>query len=186
MYGGDVHIIRHPEASLPAHAGDAHGDDVLIAVDNERMQRQTVDKAAVGIELSAELFETEARVIGAGKQHIAYLVLRQIVDLYFKTLAVGQGDSGDKQLHIGLLDLLHIDDLAHPRAQRRDVKPAVADDLEHLRDELLNIAKLELAVHGLVQILLALLVKLDDLGKTHIVPCRRGAGQVAHRHERTV
>ena len=150
------------------------------------MQRQTVDKAAVGIELSAELFETEARVIGAGKQHIAYLVLRQIVDLYFKTLAVGQGDSGDKQLHIGLLDLFHIDDLAHPRAQRRDVKPAVADDLEHLRDELLNIAKLELAVHGLVQILLALLVKLDDLGKTHIVPCRRGAGQVAHRHERTV
>ena len=125
-------------------------------------------------------------MIGAGKEHIVYLFLRQVVYLYFKSLTVRDGDGRDEQLHIGLLYLFRIDDLAHPGSQRRDIQPAVADDLEHLRDELLDIAKLELAVHGLVQILLALLVKLDDLGKTHIVPCRRGAGQVAHRHERTV
>lgn len=65
-------------------------------------------------------------------------------------------------------------------------KPAVADDLEHLRDELLDIAKLELAVHGLVQILLALLVKLDDLGKTLSFQAVSARGRSRIAMERTV
>ena len=65
-----------------------HGDYILVPVRDERVQRQSIDEAAVGIEFPAELFQLESRVISACKKHIAYLILRQVVDLHLKRLTV--------------------------------------------------------------------------------------------------
>ena len=110
------------------------------------MQGQGIHKAAVGIVFAAQLFQTEAGVIGAGQQHVADLVLGQVVHLHLQALFVRKGDGGDEKFHIGFLDYFLIRHLMDPGAQRRHVQTPVADDVQGLGDQLLNIVQVHLTV----------------------------------------
>ena len=85
-------------------------------------------------------------MVGAGQQHIADLVLGQVVYLYLKALFVRKRDGGDEKLHVGFLDLLLIRHLVYPGAQRGHVQSPVADDVQGLGDQLLDIVQVHLAV----------------------------------------
>ena len=183
---GDGHILRQAEALLNAVAGNAHGDDVLIPVFHQGVDGDGVHKAAVGIELAAQLFQPEAGVIGAGQQHIADLILRQIVDLDLQGPPVRQIHGGDEQLHIRVFDGLYIGDLPHPGAQRGHIQPPVFDDVHRLGDQLLQILQLQLPVHQAAQVLLRLLVQGHDLGQTDVLPTGDGPGQIPHGHHGAV
>ena len=167
-------------------AGDAHSDDVAIPVFHQGMDGNGVHKAAVGIELAAQLFQPEAGVIGAGQQHITDLVLRQVVDLDFQGPPVRQIHGGDKQFHIRVFDGLYIGDLPHPGTQRGHIQPPVLDDVHRLGDQLLQILQLQLPVHQAAQVLFRLLVQGHDLGQTDILPTGDGPGQIPHGHHGAV
>ena len=183
----DVYVLGDFEFALEFDlAGDLHGNDVLIAVLHQQVDRQVVDEAAVGVELAAQLLQPEGRVIGAGEQHIADLVLLQVAHADIETLALGKRDGLDEKAHVGFLDLFAVHDLADPGAQRRHVQSPAADHVESLGKDLLDVAELDIAADDLLEVFLLALFKVDHLFETDILPGGNGPGQIAHGHHRAV
>ena len=125
-------------------------------------------------------------MVGGGQQHVADLVLRQVVDADILPAAFADGIGAGKQLRFGVADDLRVHDRAHPVPERLHVQTAVVENGKQLGRRRPYLGKIQLVRADLQHGLLVRSLHVDDLRNADVLPGGQRQIQIAHRVQRAV